>query len=144
MKRSPELAGLSRDHHRALEVALRLRRATAADVDEAIARFLAFWREHGQRHLEVEEEVLLAALPPDDDQWATAARRIRVEHNQLRSLAEALETTPVAESARAIGALLDAHVRFEERHAFPLLEQRLEPDELARLGRELDAAARRH
>jgi hemerythrin-like domain-containing protein len=142
VKRSPELAGLSRDHHRALEVALRLRRATAADVDAAVARFLAFWREHGRRHFEVEEEVLFAALPPGDDQWATATRRIRTEHDQLRSHAEALETAPSAESARAVGVLLDAHVRYEERHAFPLLEQRLEPDELARLGRELDAASR--
>lgn len=50
MKRSPELTPLSRDHHKALEVALRLRRATAGNVDEAIEHFLAFWSHQGERH----------------------------------------------------------------------------------------------
>ena len=144
MKRSPELAGLSRDHHRALEAALRLRRATAADLDDAVARFLEFWRDHGQRHFEIEEEVLLAALPEDDGEWAATSRRIRGEHDEIRSGAAALETAPDAERARQLGALLNAHVRFEERDAFPLLERRLDAEGLARLGRALAAAERRH
>ena len=143
MKRSPELAGLSRDHHRALEVALRLRRATAVDVEAVVAGFLVFWRDHGERHFEVEEDVLLGALPGDDREWAAAAQRIRSEHGELRSRAAALKDAPAVDRAHDVGERLTAHVRFEEREAFPLLEQRLSAAALARLGRALDAAAAR-
>jgi hypothetical protein len=47
MKRNEALQQLSRDHHRALEVALKLRRATDAEADAVRDRFLEFWREHG-------------------------------------------------------------------------------------------------
>ena len=40
MKRSPELAALSRDHHQALEAALRLRRATDETLEAAVGHFL--------------------------------------------------------------------------------------------------------
>jgi hypothetical protein len=56
MKRSDALAPLSRDHHHALEVALRLRRATPESADDAATRFVAFWYEDGQRHFEIEEQ----------------------------------------------------------------------------------------
>jgi hypothetical protein len=44
VKRSPELTALSRDHHQALEVALRLRRVTEANLEDTVAHFVAFWR----------------------------------------------------------------------------------------------------
>jgi hypothetical protein len=40
-------------------VALKLRRATAADADAVRDRFVEFWREHGAHHFRVEEDVLL-------------------------------------------------------------------------------------
>ncbi len=63
MKRSPELAPLSRDHHVALEAALRLRRADPDTVAAAVARFGEFWRGAGERHFGIEEAILLPALP---------------------------------------------------------------------------------
>jgi hypothetical protein len=42
MKRSAALASLSRDHHQALVVAQRLRRATDATAAEARETFLAY------------------------------------------------------------------------------------------------------
>ena len=50
MKRATALQGLSRDHHQALAVALRLRRADAGSATEARRGFLDFWREHGAEH----------------------------------------------------------------------------------------------
>jgi hypothetical protein len=44
------------------------------------------------------------------------------------------------ESARQLGGLLNAHVRFEERTLFPMLEQGLAGQELEALGRAIDAA----
>jgi hemerythrin-like domain-containing protein len=141
MKRSPELAALSRDHHQALTAALRLRRAMPDDVHEAVAHFLDFWNRHGRRHFAIEEELLLPALP-DDEGWAEAADRVRREHAEIRARTAELATAQPVEAARELGQLLRDHVRYEERHLFMLLEQRLAPEALARLGRELAAAER--
>ena len=94
MKRSPELAPLSRDHHKALEVALRLRRATAGNVDEASEHFLAFWGQQGERHFAIEEQLVLPALSEDDAGWAQAARRVRDEHGEIRTRAAELARAP--------------------------------------------------
>lgn len=108
MKRSDALAPLSRDHHQALEVALRLRRAGEGDADAAVERFLAFWRAIGSRHFEIEEELLLPALPATDPEWRAACQRVLDEHARLRAAGEALAS---ARDARAAGELLHDHVR---------------------------------
>ena len=84
MKRSPALVPLGHDHHQALEAALRLRRATAEDLDAAVTRFRHFWREHGKHHFEIEEELLLPALAGNTE-WDEMAARVRREHEQIRA-----------------------------------------------------------
>ena len=141
MKRSPELASLSRDHHHALDAARRLRRVSPSNVDESIADFLDFWNGHGRRHFAIEEELVLPALA-DDEAWAAAAERIRREHSEIRARTAALSTLRRVEAARELGELMRDHVRYEERHLFALLEERLAPQALARLAHELAAAER--
>jgi hypothetical protein len=139
MKRSDALAPLSRDHHVALEVALRLRRASATDVDAAAARFTTFWQGTGRRHFEIEEELLLPALPGGEPDWDDAVARVLAEHREVRERAERLQADDL-EGARELGELLAGHVRFEERTLFALLEQRLSCDDLAALGAAVEAA----
>ena len=134
MKRSPELAPLSRDHHVALERALRLRRATPADVEAAVAAFRAFFAADGERHFEQEERLLLPAVPARD---AALAERVRAEHADIRTRAAELGTPPDVARARELGEALTAHVRFEERQLFPRLEEALPAERLAELGRAL-------
>ena len=140
MKRSPELAALSRDHHRALEAALRLRRATDETLEPAVGHFLEFWGRHGEQHFAIEERLLLPALPDDDAEWAEATRRVHAEHREIRAGASSLADASSVPAARGVGELLTAHVRFEERTLFPLVERRLSPAALADLGRALAAA----
>src|SRR5689334_5249496 len=97
MKRSPELVPLSHHHHVALEHALRLQRTPPEELDATVARFLAFIIGPGCRHFRQEESILLPVLPSDA---ADAGRRLRREHEQLISGAEALGAEPTAESAR--------------------------------------------
>lgn len=131
MKRSDQLAPLSRDHHVALEVALRLRRADAATVADAVARFGTYWQEHGAAHFEQEERALLPVLPADDAALQAAAARVLDEHRELHALAQTALADPTdVQEAAALGELLHAHVRFEERELFPLVEDRLPPDVL--------------
>ncbi len=140
MKRSPALAPLSRDHHVALEVALRLRRATNATLEQAVKHFLDFWDRQGEHHFVVEERLVLPALPDDDAEWAAATERVRDEHAEIRNRASALPGGLSLDAAHELAALLSAHVRYEERQLFPLLEERLSREALAALGRALISA----
>ena len=134
MKRTAELAPLSRDHHHALEHALKLRRASEDDVAAVVAAFLAFLVTDGRAHF-AQEEQLLAPQVPDDR--ADLVRRMQSEHEEILRGAEALGRRPGVASARELGELLSRHVRFEERELFPLLERRLSAPRLLELGREL-------
>jgi hemerythrin-like domain-containing protein len=141
VKRSPALADLSRDHQHALAAALRLRRADETTVASAVEHFLAFFAREGDHHFDVEEECLVPALLPGDAEWAEAVARMLAEHVVIREGAGALDgTADRVELARSLGQLLDAHVRFEERVLFDILERRLSPDRLRSLAAALQAA----
>src|SRR5688572_23991459 len=118
MKRSPALAGLSRDHHRALDAALRLTRAEADTLPEAVKHFREFFAAHGDRHFQIEESVLVPALPPEDSEWTALCDRMAAEHAELRGLARDIQDV---DAARALGERLRDHVRFEERELFEVL-----------------------
>ena len=100
-----------------------------------------FWQSAGRRHFEIEEELLLPALPGGESDWDDAVARVLAEHREIRQRAERLQADDV-EAARDLGELLAGHVRFEERALFPLLEQRLTGAELAALGDAVESAER--
>ena len=139
MKRSAALTPLSRDHHRALDAALRLRRADSDTLDAAIAHFHAFFEREGRKHFAIEEEHLLPALSEEDAEWSAGVRRVRDDHAAIREQAEALAGV---DAARALGERLNDHVRFEERVLFAMLEERLAAEDLARLGEAIAQAER--
>jgi hemerythrin-like domain-containing protein len=140
MKRSPALAALSRDHHHALEAALRLRRAEPDSVAAAADHLRAFWEPRGRRHFEIEEELILPAVPEDDDDWREAVARVRDEHARIRAGVEDLVAGAGVDEAHALGELMHDHVRFEERRLFGLLEERLAEPQLAALGEAVERA----
>jgi hemerythrin-like domain-containing protein len=135
MKRSPQLSPLSRDHHVALEHALRLRRASEDDAAAVVARFLTFFAVDGERHFAREEAILVPAIPAE----AQAMRdRLLSEHAEIRRRAAQLGEAPAASPAAELGELLSSHVRFEERELFPLLEAALAPAALDDIAEQLD------
>lgn len=137
MKRSAALTGLSHDHHQALHVALKLKRATDADIDAVRAALADYVTRIGEDHFDVEEELLVGPLRQTDEGAAFAGRMIS-EHARLRQLTAEAPYAPV-ETLHVLGAELEAHVRFEERQTFPFLEDRLSGEQLEELGRELAA-----
>jgi hemerythrin-like domain-containing protein len=144
MKRSESLQQLSRDHHRALEAALKLRRAKDADADLARDQFLDFWRSHGELHFRVEEDVLLPGAAPRVDPTDPAVVRVLTEHLEIRRRADELgaRSVPEVQELRSLGELLNDHVRHEERVLFPMIEQALSDEELARLAQDIEEAER--
>jgi hypothetical protein len=147
VKRSAALAALSRDHHHALDAARRLRRAGGGDLDAALAHLQAFWDPRGRRHFEIEERLVLPALPETDPDWREATARVRDEHARIRAAVAAVLAPggdgDRVEAAHALGTLLHDHVRFEERHLFGLLEARLPERDLAGLGEAIERAEAR-
>ena len=137
MKRSRPLIALSHDHHQALDVARLLRRATPAALPAALQRLHEYWEPAGRRHFDVEEQVLLDALPATDAAWRSAAEHVRREHDDIRARVEHVNDVS---GAHELGTLLHDHVRFEERELFAMLVARLSEAELASLGDRLDVA----
>jgi hemerythrin-like domain-containing protein len=142
MKRSAALASLSHDHHQALVVAQRLRRATEATAAEAREVFLAYWAGHGRVHFRLEEELLFPAYAGHGDPHDPLVLRALGEHAMIRHRAAALAATPSAfpDALQQLGIELAAHVRLEEREVFPLIERVMPERELRALAQALDDA----
>jgi len=144
MKRSPELSPLSHDHHKALAIAQRLRRAEDADVSKTAAAFFDYWRDHGAHHFRIEEEILLPGWVDGDAAADRAlAGRMADEHLEIRIAVRRLECgDPSRDALRELGGLLERHVRFEERELFPQIEAGLDPRTIAALGERIECAER--
>jgi hypothetical protein len=146
VKRSNELAVLSREHHVALELAVRMQRATDASAETITQATLDFWRDEGREHFRLEEELLLPAFArhagPDDPDIV----RVLVDHLDIRRRIADLETSRRTDAVAlsALGELLRDHVRHEERTLFGRIEDTLEPEELAAVGAALHATGARH
>ena len=143
MKRHPAIQTLSRDHHQALVIAQRLRRATDSAGSEAQAAFLEFWRSEGELHFRVEEEVLLPRFAAAGAARSEAIARVLFDHAELRLRALRLQGEPASSALlKELGELLAEHVRFEERHLFPAIEEMLSDRQLRRLAADVADAER--
>jgi Hemerythrin HHE cation binding domain len=141
MKRSDALASLSRDHHQALAIAQRLRRATPETATDVRAAFLSYWTAHGRTHFRLEEEVLLPAYAGYGDAHDPLVLRVLGEHVAIRQRADVLaaSTTIAPEALHELGVRLAAHVRLEERELFPLIERAVPAPELLAVARTIEA-----
>jgi iron-sulfur cluster repair protein YtfE (RIC family) len=144
MKRAEALQSLSRDHHRALQTALKLRRATSEDAPVARRGFLEFWRDEGAFHFRVEEDVLLPMIAHRVCPADPAVVRVLTDHVAIRRMASDLEASEAVDpgALNALGAMLDDHVRHEERVLFPMIEEGLSDEELAELAVRVEEAER--
>jgi hemerythrin-like domain-containing protein len=142
VKRSAELATLSREHHVALELALRLKRATSEQADRLAAQAGEFWRKESREHFRLEEELLLPRLARSAGSEDPDIARTLNDHAELRRRFASVDRGESdVEALEQLGQLLTDHVRFEERVLFPRIEATLDPDELAAVGRELEAGS---
>ena len=138
MKRHPQLRGLSDDHHSALVVALRCKRASEATVAVVWQAVRASIPSQFEPHFLLEEEHLLPALAILGEH--DMVRRIREDHARLRELGS--QTAPALEAVREFGRILEDHVRFEEREVFEQTQDRLPAEMLAALERACEETPR--
>jgi quercetin dioxygenase-like cupin family protein/iron-sulfur cluster repair protein YtfE (RIC family) len=141
MRRHRALIPLSHDHHDALVAARRLRRgADGPELDAAAAAFLAFFAASAVQHFREEEELLFPCVA-DAVEARELILRALLEHQRLHAavaelrqlVTKGIAAPKVAVRMRELAALLENHVRFEERSLFPLIETLLPEETLAML-----------
>ncbi|HJR46507.1 MAG TPA: hemerythrin domain-containing protein [Actinomycetota bacterium] len=129
MKRDEALFPLTHDHHHALGQARRLRGAADAELPERAAQareFLSFFAADTIAHFREEEE-LIFPLVIDEPAARATITRLLLEHVKLHALvtelrAELVDAEPTTETMSSIAALLQHHIRLEEKVFFPLVE----------------------
>ncbi|KYF78773.1 hypothetical protein BE11_26925 [Sorangium cellulosum] len=134
MKRDRRLRGLSSEHHHALVLARAIERQIDAWSTSDGARLREQFDRQLEPHFLVEEQVLLPALRAAGRR--DLCERVERDHARLRRAATSASAGD-ASAARAFGAELAEHVRFEERDLFPACESLLADeilDEVARRG----------
>jgi quercetin dioxygenase-like cupin family protein len=124
VKRHPALVPLSHDHDHALVQARRIvRAADTAETASVAAELSRFFHHVTVRHIREEEEALFPLVADSDDARPLIVQAL-LEHQRLHALVARLEGAPEDGAiARELGHLLQAHIGFEERELFPLIER---------------------
>ena len=116
MRRSSALLKLSREHHTALSLALRIARAVDPDAQRRLlADVPRLFRDKLEPHFQEEELELLPRLAKAGEQ--ALVDRTLDEHRQMRQLVASMDAGELP-ALKSFGLLLKAHVQFEERELF--------------------------
>jgi hemerythrin-like domain-containing protein len=139
----PSLVPLSRQHHYALALCVRIDRSLKAGAID-----LELWQpeieEHFSQqirvHFEAEEAVLFPAAERFPD-LSSLVDELRADHQELRRhFALASARAMSASDLREFADLLPRHIRKEERDLFEELQSLMTPDQLHTIGTQLEAA----
>lgn len=136
IKRSPELAPLSREHHDGLLFAWKIRQGIKNGSSlEAMRNYtLWYWKHHIKPHFFQEEKILLDYMAEDNP----LRHRLVDDHEQIRELILGLDDEADKRSLTILCDLLDNHIRFEERELFVHLEQQLKHEQLQDIYKKLE------
>jgi hemerythrin-like domain-containing protein len=131
IKRSKQLAPLSREHHDGLLFAWKIKQGidNKAPLEKMRQYALWYWRHHIKPHFFQEEKILLPYLPAGHPM----AARLQEEHDQVRELILGLDEEVDKRTLIILCNLLNAHIRFEERELFGYMEGLLTPEQLEKI-----------
>ena len=135
IKRSKELAPLSREHHDGLLFAWKIKQGLANKTSIATLCSYTrwFWTNHMKPHFKDEEKVLVKFLPGDNP----LVSQMFNEHAHIRDLIISLDKEPEPNSLQLLAEYINNHIRFEERELFAYAEQTLTPEQLKEVYEEL-------
>ena len=127
-RRHDSLIPLSREHHYALMLCLRINRGlTEREHDQDWLRekreqVSQFFADDLAAHFTAEEEVLFPAMREQEDA-ALLLDELSTEHRKLEALAlrvQSSEGRSLAAALKEFAGLLEKHIRKEERQLFPI------------------------
>lgn len=135
IKRSKELAPLSRDHHDGLMLVWKIRKGIKNGVaPERIAAYCRwFWEHHLEGHFQREEDLLPTVLPSDHP----LLRQMLEEHHLIKRRINGLPDGQV-EALELFAQSISDHIRFEERQLFCEVERVATPEQLRQIAEVLN------
>jgi hemerythrin-like domain-containing protein len=135
IKRSKELAPLSREHHEGLLLGWKIKQGLKNGTDhKLIAQYIGwFWQYELRAHFEKEEQVLAVYLPPHNE-WVA---KMFADHEKIEALFQINELIPDKANFLQIADTLNDHIRFEERILFAYAEKLLTQKEMKTIYEEL-------
>lgn len=143
MLRDKSLIPLSHQHQRALALCVRIDRAQpvpAADLDTWQSEIEQHFEQEVRLHFSAEEQVLFPAAR-QIPKLIPLVEELIADHAALReSFSQAKARTMSSETLPAFAQHLSTHIRKEERQLFEQLQQSMSPEELTKLGVQLEAA----
>ncbi|SRR6266496_3631176 len=143
MLRDKNLIPLSRQHQHALALCVRIDRASPiqnSDLEAWQAEIVQQFRAEIRVHFAAEEEIVFRvarAFP----ELVPLVEELQSDHEWLRDrFAQAEAQNMPAEGLLPFATRLSAHIRKEERQLFERLQGLLNPEELERVGKDLEEA----
>ncbi|GAB5524789.1 MAG: hypothetical protein Roseis2KO_26610 [Roseivirga sp.] len=144
MRRHPSLIPLSRFHRSVLFLALVCKKNAPTvkgypEDDEGKRDYaIAFYRAKLKPHITLEEAKLFPAVSGINHKLKTLVEELSGEHTRLDQLFTELQSTrDLPDTLDQLGVLLESHVRKEERQFFQLIQESMDEEELANLGKTL-------
>jgi hemerythrin-like domain-containing protein len=137
LKRSKELAPLSREHHDGLQYVWKIREGlkNGASISKLKQYTIWSWQQHIKPHFFQEERILLKHMPLDHH----LAIRMQKEHENIREFILSLDQDAENTTFIQLCDLLNDHIRFEEREVFAYLEKTLSEKEREEIYQQLEA-----
>ena len=137
IKRSKQLAPLSREHHDGLLFAWKLKQGLSNDTPiETLVNYTRwYWSNHIKPHFMQEEKVMTKFLPADDP----LVLQMFSEHMKIHDLVMSLDKEPTHNNLRLLAELIHDHIRFEERKLFAYVEEVLTAEQLNEIYSDLPA-----
>lgn len=131
IKRSDELAPLSREHHDGLLFIWKIRQGLANDTAlSTIAGYCDwYWQKSLSGHFRDEEELLAPQAPAGDPK----VERMKMEHKEIGEKLSSIKEKVEREDLINLANLMEAHIRYEERELFPYLEGILTKEQLQKV-----------
>ena len=136
LKRTEQLAPLSREHHDGLLFVWKIRQGLKNNIEKDRLRSYCnwFWQNHIKAHFFQEEKILIPFMPPDHP----LVERLKSEHAHIRELILEIDRQHDQHAYNQLCDLLDKHIRFEERELFTFLQKELTGDQLDDIYRQLE------
>ncbi len=136
IKRSKQLAPLSREHHDGLLFAWKIKQGIEHKTPLETMRQYAlwYWRHHVKPHFFQEEKILFPLLPGNHPMVV----RLLEDHDHIRELVLGLDDVADIRSLVILSDLLNTHIRFEERELFGWLETSLTTAQLDTIFKQLE------
>ena len=139
IKRSKELAPLSREHHEGLLFVFKIRQGLKLGIPEVRIGKFCTWSldRHFDLHFKSEEMLLAPILGETHPMIAQMLQ----EHKTIRNLFANVHIDADATALQGLAQSINDHIRFEERKLFPLIEQTASPEQLQAIEQSLAATS---